>query len=47
MSSLMVKQVDAFIHPFSHSYPQQTFTTAFSVPQRAHGLMHRTQRSVI
>lgn len=32
----------ACIHPSTHSFTQQTFATAFSVPQRACGLACKT-----
>ena len=40
MGSLMVKQVKAFIRPFSHSYPQ--LMLQLSLCTRAHDLLHRT-----
>lgn len=40
MGSLTVKQVKAFIRPFSHSYPQ--LMLQLSLCTRAHDLLHRT-----
>lgn len=40
MGSLMVKQVKAFIRPFSHSYPQ--LMPQLSLCTRAHDLPHKT-----